>query len=254
MNDLGIKSDRLTDKFEWVPGSNINVEGDEKTGKNHFSFTAPGPIVCISGDRKIDHLVAKFRPKKIYAARFHYDIKLGMDSEAVKGLVRPIWKEIEQLFWDALENRKVKSIVVDNGTWLWQTKRLASFGKTEKVPPVLYNVANAQFERMLLAGEEKPGKHVIWIHRLGEEWVWKKNDQGQDVSMPTGKRKREGFKHVGFDLQASLRCLQADGVFKVRVVDNAFDPSANGQFFKGKQLNYPFVMASLTGTEPEVWK
>lgn len=254
MNDLGLKSTRLTTKFEWQPGSNINVEGDEKTGKNHFAFTAPGPIVCISGDRKLDFLVAKFKPKKIAVARFHYDIRLGMKDEDVKGLVRPIWKEIEELFWDALHSSKVKTVVIDNGTWLWQTKRLASFGRTEKVPPVLYNIANAQFERMLLAGEEQPNKHVIWIHRLGEEWVWKKNDEGKDVSMPTGKRKREGFKHVGFDVQANLRCVVQDGVFKLRVVDNAFDPSCNGQFFKGKQLNYPFVMATLTGTDPGEWQ
>lgn len=251
-NALGLKAraaDRMESLFEWQPGANISLEGLDKTGKNHFAFTAPGPILCLSGDRRVDYIAAKQASelhKKIHAVRFKARIPLAADDEAIKKLCRPIWREVEELFLESLDSDKVRSIVVDTGTFFWELKRLAAFGKTNKVLPVFYSIANAQFERLLLAGEEYPNKHVIWLHKLGAEY--KHNE-------PTGKLERKGFKNVGYDMQAVIRTgYDAESKrFFAKVVNNTFEPACNGMVFKGKSCNYATVMSTLTGSDRKEW-
>jgi hypothetical protein len=260
-NKLGLHAKaatRMESLFEWVPGANVNVEGEEKTGKNHFAFTAPSPILCISGDRKITFLAAKLAStmkKHIHAVRFRLQIPLGASSEKVKEIARPIWRELEELFWEALQSSTVRTIVVDTGSWAWELKRLAAFGKTERILPVFYNLCNAQFERMLLAGEDYPGKHIIWIHKLGDEWKNKQGDRGME-SYKTGKMERKGFKNVGFDVQANIRTSwdKESKKFTAKVISNAFDPDFNGVVFKGTSCNYASVMSAITGTDKGEWK
>lgn len=261
MNKLGLKSaaaGRIESLWKWLPGANVNVEGLEKTGKNHFCFTAPDPILCISGDRRVNFLAKKLGEqlgKRIHAARFRYEIPAGADDSKIKAIVRPVWREAEELFWEALRSDSVRTIVIDTGTWAWETKRLAAFGKTTKVLPVFYGVANAQFERMLLAAEDYPSKHVLWIHKMDYLWKSREGRYGEE-RFKTTKLERKGFKNVGFDVQASLRTAYDPDKreFSVKVVDNAFDADCNGMVFKRAQCNYASVMSMITGTSLKEWR
>lgn len=229
-----------------------NVQGLEKTGKNHFCATAPSPQLVISGDRKLDRLLKKFPKQDIEVARFGYDLFNIKKDEEIKSIVKPVWKDIVELFFDALHS-KLRTIVMDNGTWIWETCRLAHFGRAERVPPLFYGPVNAAFERMLLAGEES-GKNVLWIHRMADKWADKRDPRtGQIRSINTGQIERKGFKNVGFDVQTNLQTIRVDDRFSVKVIDTDTNPEWNGYTFKGK-CDFPTVMSTIYGNDPEDWQ
>lgn len=254
MKELGLKSKgagRVKSVFgDSQEGALINVEGEEKTGKNHFAFTAPKPLLCISVDRDARPVARKF--KGVHVAAFDWELPLKKaTTQAVSDVTRPVWKEVEELFYDALKSTRVKTIVMDTGTRLWDLIRLAKFGKLQQVPPVLYTQVNALFERMILAGQGT-GKHIIWLHRLGERWIDVKKN-GKYVGMNTGEMKRLGFKSMGFDVEANIRLTRDGNVFTAEIIDNGFDGDCNGMLFKKKMCNYPSVMSALTDSDPADW-
>jgi hypothetical protein len=255
MKSLGLKSkaaSKLVSSFEdGQEGALVNVEAEEKCGKNHFAFTAAKPIVCISVDRDARPVARKF--DGVHVARFDFEVPVGKAAKPqhVSDMVRPVWKEIDDLFFDALKSKNVRTIVMDTGTRLWDIIRLAKFGKLQQVPPILYTQVNALFERMILAGQGA-GKNVIWLHRLGEKWIDVKK-KGKIVSANTGEMKRLGFKGMGFDVEANIRLTRDGNVFTATIVDNGFDADFNGMQFKKKMCTYPAVMSALTDTDPEQW-
>jgi len=247
-NDLGLRSKaaRRLQQETTELGVVINVQAKEKAGKNHFAYSAPGPIVVISGDRNSDVVRRKFPKKDIRIAYFKYDFDPRADAQDVHDIVKPIWKEVEELYWDALRSKAVRTIVCDTGTWFWSTIRLGKFGKTQQVPPVLYNQVNAIFERMILRGEEY-NKNVIWLHRMKEEWVGSRNSKGKYESNPTGRWVRDSFKHMGNDVQANIELSRPSNKFAATVLNNGLDPSFDGMTFKGKMCDFSTVMAALQG-------
>jgi hypothetical protein len=259
MNSLGLKSKAMRRVSSHGEGKGvlINIEGLEKTGKNHLVGTGPGPQLWLCGDRNPYTVADKFNRDekgKITAVWFRYAMRDLKDPNAVAKLVRPIYAEFEDLFWEAIDNNdKLRTVCVDTGSWAWETARLAAFGKLDKVPPFLYTRVNGRFERMLLGGEGT-GKIVVWLHRLKEKWVDQKNESGEWVSKNTGKLITDGMKAVCFDMEVNLRTGRDEkGRFTATVLSNGIDPDVDGMTFRGNQCNLPTILSTLFGNDPADW-
>ena len=113
----------------------ISVQGEEGTGKNHFCFTAPGPIAVQSTDIGTEGMVEKFiaAGKQIFVK--NYDKPLTVGDLKDPDLIESTCSEAE-LFLEAWETdfkelvkSDVRTIVWDTATELWALLRWARSGR-----------------------------------------------------------------------------------------------------------------------------
>jgi hypothetical protein len=187
-------------KVEMVPGFEeastnqvlrliLNVEGQEKEGKTHFSLTAPGPIALIDMDTGLEGVVSKFlKEKKIYVASFNYRDATNPDEWQAE------WKKLKTCVLDALSSKNIRSLVWDSCTEGWEMMRMAAFGKLAQVKPHHYAPVNAEFRDLLRKGYDS-NKNLILIHKQKKSYVDEKW---------TGGYERAGFSDIGYAVQANI--------------------------------------------------
>jgi hypothetical protein len=91
-----------------------------------------------------------------------------------------------------LDDKSIKTIVIDTGTQLWEDILFAHFGKSQQIKPVSRGLPNQEMKNLLNACE----KNLIVIHKSKEKWADDK---------PTGKYERAGYGYVAYDMNV---CVQ----------------------------------------------
>jgi len=166
----------------------INLQGGEKSGKTHFALTCPGPIAYLDLDVGLEGVVHKFADKKeIYVKSFKFD---GLTEAAIKVL----WEDFKRSYNEALRDPKIKTVIVDSGTEVWQFVRLARFGRLDKILPVKYQEVNSEMRQLVRDGYAHP-KTVVWIHKMKDEYVDNKS---------TGKMKMDGMGEIPYLVQVNM--------------------------------------------------
>jgi hypothetical protein len=216
----------------------MSIDGLEKNGKNHFAFTAPGPLAVISLDNGLDGVVQKFqREKEIYVAQYRSPIQTGATAQDVSNSAQATWKGIATDYLEALETKEMRSVILDTGTEMWETLRLARFGKLTQVMPHHYGPVNAEWRDVVRQAYDHD-KHVLYLHKLKDDYV---NDKR------TGEYKRSGMSDMGFLVQVAGRCWKDPKVtevpdkFHFTISDCRFNPELEGLDFAGEECNFPFV-------------
>lgn len=220
----------------------VAVDGLEKCGKNHFAFTAPGPIAVQSFDIGIDGVVQKFQKEKdIYVSERRLELPGVLIKEAeaqvVSNAAQKAWKEITGDYKDALATKEIRSLIWDTGTEMWEILRLARFGKLTQVMPHHYGPVNAEYRDLLRLAYDGE-KHLIILHKMKEAY---KNDK------PSGEYKRAGMSDTGFLVQVSGRVWKDPGEsavpdkFHFTIEECRFNPELEGLDFAGKECCFPMV-------------
>jgi len=148
----------------------------EKKGKTHFAFTAPDPIAVISTDTGTEETAAKFKKagKRIHLFKATPPKELtGNHVEAVKE-----WDRMLSAWMGVINDRSIRTLVVDTHTEFWQTMRLAWFGKLEQVPPKKYDEVNKAMRDMVKMVKERGDLNAIFIHKYKKEYAGSRKADG----------------------------------------------------------------------------
>lgn len=195
--------------------------GREKSGKNHFGLTAPGPIYGLYFDPGgLEGMAEKFQagfqcgdytyePREIHGIQFRFNKKRNGQDEA---------KELKQAWIAAYEEalNNAKTIQLDE-TELWELCRFAEWGR-ESAKGREYGPLNGEY-RGWIQDAFDAGVNLQLIQKVKEEWIDDK---------PSGEMIPFGFKQAGNIVQVNLEhsytppadpeAPKADG-FNVRIYE-----------------------------------
>lgn len=249
-------------------GLNLNIQGPEKVGKTFLALaTAPEPVSYLNGDRDNSRLlryIINSLKRRVLVGDYRYSlpgpkqITRKMDSNEVnrildgnRSVAAPALQRFLQDFEASLKSPKVRSVVVDTGTWTYQTSRLAKFG-TVSPPKWSAQEYKADMEAILHLSDEYR-KLVIWVHREVPEWEDFVNPEtGEKDSRTTGRMKLEGFDRIGYVMDGSIR-LDHDLDTLERKASIISSIRGEGKIFEGAAVTIPEIAAYLTRTKKEDW-
>lgn len=246
---------------DWVPGDQpvvprliVSIEGEEKTGKDHFAFTAPGPIYLQSCDPVGSDGVRQKFPGKVYIPKSG-GYQLAIDSSQctaaeMKRQADPLLDKWISNYRAALP--KFRTIVWDTADELWELCRLAKFGE---LSPKLsqgernnsYGELNSFYEGLVKESFNYPVNFVL-IHRVKDEYK---------ANTKTGVRVRSGYKDATFLTQVNLRSMKVpkeNGIgsyFGVQVLDCRRNPD-----IEGEKIENDFRILGMKvfpEVDPKVW-
>lgn len=206
----------------------ISTEGIDGSGKSDFALSAPKPLAYFVMDRGFEatkeETKIRLRLDDVDEARYSFDkadAGTGVDSTTIaKACDAAAWTPFKTDYTIALTKgrpildkaRKTivrwepyRSIVVDSTSETWETCRLARFGKLEQIPPPLYTAVNAEFRGHIIRAAFKSNCNVIFVHKIGDEYINKVNAQGKEIGVKTGKLVRKGFKEMNYQVPNIIR-------------------------------------------------
>jgi hypothetical protein len=176
--------------------------GPEKTGKNHFGLTGPGPIAIQSFDIGLEGVVEKFKVKGKDIRRTSYEFdKNDCSQDAAIDIRDRFIADFE------IALTKARTIQWDTETELWEVFRFAEFGVMSDAPKN-YVALNAKY-RDLIQQAYAANVNLQLIQKVKEKWgtIQKVNREGRlvDSPYPTGEMEPTGFKEAGYIVQANIR-------------------------------------------------
>lgn len=228
--------------------------GGEKTGKDHFGLTAPGPIAIQSFDVGLEGVVEKFLkgplgPKEIVASEYEFD-KNDCSQEAAVEIRDRFVEDFE------LALHMARTIIWDTETELWEVFRYAAFGGMSDAPRN-YVELNAQY-RDLIQKAYDTGVNLQLIQKVKEKWgtVDKVDRNGKKTSSPypTGEMEPTGFKEAGYIVQANLRHRwDKERGFILDVINCRQNMTVSGEEYDN--IDFPtFAQLVFPETDEESWK
>ena len=222
--------------------------GLEKAGKNHFGFTAPGPVFGQYFDPGgVEGVAEKFikgevegcEPKEIQACFYRFK-KDSDDQDAA----REVMEQFTSDYKIALES--ARTIQWDE-TEFWACVRFANFGRESGMPRD-YGPINA-FYRGLLQDAYDAGVNLQLIQKVKE--VWKENKRGDSV--PSGDYAPQGFKEANYVVQMNLCHTWEKGQgFGVQVVNCRQNMEMAGETFYNTNFT-EMAMQVFPGTNESDW-
>lgn len=225
----------------------VAVSGREKHGKTHFALTAPGPIAYQDLDIGTEGVIEKFvkSGKVIYHKEYGYtELKdRGVNN---KEQFKPIWDKFKEDYI-AIMDSKVRTVVMDTASEVWELLRMAAFGKLDHVMPHHYGPVNAEY-RSLLRMAYVSNKNLILLHKVKPQYIDDKRTREYD---------RAGFGDTGFMVQVNMRCwrkmVDDSLTFGVTIDDSRQNADVAGMELTGDMCNFPMVASIITGVDVEKW-
>lgn len=217
----------------------INIQGPEKTGKDHMALTyTGGPIYVHSFDIGLEGVVQKFQnTREIYVAEYELTVQPGQASDREVGeAANRVWEQFVANYRDSLAStRKSGLVLCDTGSEAWELLRLASFGKLTQVMPHHYSKPNAEFRDLVREGYD--ATNVAWLHKMKDEWENYVDSQGKEKGRKTGNKSAVMMKDIPFLVQANVETsrenlLDGGCNFQCRVLDCRLNPDLTGMMME----------------------
>lgn len=206
----------------------LGTEGQTDTGKSEFSWSAPGPGVCICLDRGFDAALDNPEPPPtrndfgfvVVSAK-----RVFGSNEAVKGTMTQYWSEFYNAVKKAIANDDVRTLVIDGDSDSWEIQRLADLGALTGIyPQTKYSpvyAARRAFYSMLWDS----GKIIIATNKVKDEWETVtdgegnpvKDSNGEEKRRKTGNLERQGFPDQDYLWQIHVRHLFKPGSFNAKL-------------------------------------
>jgi hypothetical protein len=165
----------------------------EKTGKTHWACGGKQPVLVVGTDTGTDAVVRKLKAqgKEIYLNLFQAPrLEPGVDAATRAKAYDPVWDAARGAIVAAIDNKEVKTLVIDKADQLWEWLRLARFGKLAQVMPQHYGPVNAEFRELVLRCYTREDLTSVWIHSNKKEYKESKSGKGDSW---TGNYERAGF-------------------------------------------------------------
>ena len=279
-SDIGLRSSSFTMASPDIPQRLIaNVEAREKEGKTTFCLTAPDPIIAYNFDMGLEGIAqhALKQGKKLIVAGvdqgknrmpayFFLKPKVAkgkteFDPDIVRETAkraREVWGKFKADYREGLES-DAQTLVIDTGGAAFNMNKYARFGKLKRVLPRDYDELYQEFQAIIQEAYDFD-KNVLWIHRLGEEYADRINHKGDKESVKTGRWVRKpAYRDVGYEMQANIRLEKTvdkkkNVHFKATIIDCRLNRGLDGTELADDYCSFPYVAASVFGTDVEEWE
>ena len=224
----------------------MSVEGVEKEGKTTFGLSAPGPIALINMDVGLEGVVDKvLGEKEVWVSEFDYRDSTNTQEWTTQ------WNKCRAAYMDALKDDKVRTLVIDTATELWELVRLARLGKLSQVLPNQYGPVNAEFQDMVRKAYVHD-KNVIFLHKMKGEYIQSKKT---GESGATGRMVRSGFGNMPYLVQITVKVYRNGNGFGVQVLKCRQNPELDGVEYGEPMNTFPYVaMDAWEGSEQTDWE
>src|SRR5215475_11617171 len=141
----------------------MSIEGGPGEGKTDLALTAPAPIVFFELDLNSEHTLAKYAvEKKIFRLRYRVPNPLQPGS---KDLAEKALSDVTRDYYTAVKSGKIRTIIWDTASGVYDLVRLALLGKIANVMPHHYMPVNAMKDAMISAAIESD-TNLIMVHRM----------------------------------------------------------------------------------------
>lgn len=213
--------------------------GKAKTGKTHFSLTAPEPIIYFNVDIGTEGVVNKFQEQGKYILL--YDVRVPKEAG------KDVWSRM----WADLKFRVAKAYSLKAGTVVWDTAsevyelaRLAHFGRLTEIKPSDYAIVNNEWRELLRQAYDAP-TNTIFIHKVKASWGMIPTSSGSRLGK-TGEYEVSGFSEMDYLVQMNLEtgCIYEESgpEFSVLIKDCRQNPNIAGQLLSGPMCNFDFLL------------
>lgn len=236
----------------------IGCEGLSDTGKSEFALSSPGPGVWLCLDRNYEALLDNANPPAARNPDFALvPIKVPLvGQEKQEGFVE-YWKAFYKSYTTALDLpiTDCRTVIIDGDSDSYELQRLATFGRLEQVPPLMYTKVNAE-RRAMYARAHDSGKNIIATNKVKRTY--------KDILLADGTKKKDGKGNVerawdgvsldrqGFADQDYLWHIQLRHLFNptkqewgIRILKCKADPSLVGEELWGDECNFATLVQSV---------
>lgn len=248
----------------------IGTQGHQRKGKTDFCLrTTPGPILFLNLDEGSEDIEDKAKKEWGRDDIFVVDLKTTptQDEAAMIEDARVLWSRAFTAVEGACKNSLVRTIAADTCDQLWAILRLAMLGKLKGVPQSEYQIVNPMMEAFLKMPRNH-GIHFIGTHRVDEIWEeqeYVSNGQTKKRRAPTGKFKRDGFKHTEYIFRVNIEHLsrpkfsksgtQVGVEFGLKVLDCTANANLAGTELWGEDCTFPMLGVSVyESSDLEDWQ
>lgn len=205
----------------------------------------PGPIAFLNMDRGWEGVLEKFTAagKVIVRKDFIVPLNMKMTDAAWDNM----WAALRASYMYAISSGHFRSVFVDTGTAMWETLRMAEFGKLSKIPPMKYGEVNAQFEALVLSATDYP-VNVCFAHRMKQEYA---ADTAGGMANKTGEWIPTGYGQMPYVVQVAIEQAwnEQKNVPALRINRSRFDQRKAGVVLEGDMCNFPTLGMFIHGPE-----
>lgn len=225
----------------------MEVSGLTKTGKTRLGLTMPQPIGLINTDRSLTDVLPEFPNVDVSVIDLSGMFNEG--EELSQGQAKAIEQKFSAAYRALLAHPRVRSVVVDKWTAMWEVARYAEFGKAS-VKAHHYVPVNLRM-RGYLTAVQNTAKNVLLIQDTKEEWINEK---------PTGRLIVDGFKYTPSLVQVNAQMRREspadeDAGFRLAITGCGVNADLMGWEFENEDINWPKIGSmALTDTKMSDWK
>lgn len=226
------------------------ASGLQKHGKDHWAFTAGGPIGLHALDEGYDETANKFIKDGKIIKPVEYDVPEPNGKKrdsSIQAAATEIWDDFVANYLWSLDN--FRTVVVDTSTELWGLLRLARFGAVSTGETTQFGQLNSDM-RKLVREAYNHDANVIFLQRLGKKYINKEWN---------GEYETKGWSEMAFEVQLVLRLWREDpDVFHSYIEDCRLEPKMNGRDYTAAgdiPLNsFPYIAADIYGDSVSDWE
>lgn len=230
----------LPEPQEEIPRIVASASAAEKSGKSHWGImTWPDPLAVISLDTGTLPIVQKARragrvviynkfkePEAVFTDEGKVKVVAGSERNAYE----KEWDRLKDCFKVLVSNRKIRTLVVDTGTQMWELLRMARHGKLTQVMPQHYTATNAEMREVVTSVFERLDLNALFLHKMKKQYKAR-----GDKEVWTGAWERAGFGDMPYLVDMNLEpYFNHDTMrFGIRVLDcPRSNPAVIGQEFE----------------------
>lgn len=194
--------------------SSISLVGKKKTGKTTLALTFPKPLVVFDFEMGVGRVEPRFMPKTgvtVHQMTPANPVLLKTKPE----LAMSFWLNLLEEYNKALEDPKVKTIVFDTFTAVWEARRLGFLAELNEIAkkngesqrknlmPQEYFIPNSDMKQLLVQAQIHQ-KHLVVTHHTRPVY----DTSGRD----SGLEEPDGFKYTGDLVDVELWMSKVKGV------------------------------------------
>ncbi len=236
-----------------IPNLIVSVSALPKTGKNHFAYSSPEPIVvyCFNGGAE---WVAKnkFLDKDITIKNYTLPIVESTDQKWAS----PVWDKFYSEYKKDIVGGKYATYILDTATEIENTCQQAVLEEQQESAELRdrtkQKLATTEFlarnlrMKALFDSAKNAGVNLISLQYLKEEWI---KERGKDRAEPTGKLVLDGWRRTETqaDINLEMMLINKGGksVTKTTIATSRFDRDLNGTVLE--DTTFEEVVALLLG-------
>lgn len=241
----------------------VTVDGRQKEGKSTVALSLPGPVVMFDLDKRADFAIRRAQKewgKVIETCPLPVIRNIGTATDdKAQAMCREFLETFHRNYDLALQaaaDKRIKSIIVDDATELWDLILMANYGKMTKIIPRDRQTANNEMREIVRRARSFP-VNVAFVGKAKEVWIDDK---------PSGRFTRAGFKELGglvdntlfVELKKGTGREAAKTFQQITVTNCGVDRDLNGRTVREDEWEgfqpLPYVLSEIYGNSPMQWE